>query len=139
SSVTLDDLRPILEAESARWQLEFERRATDTLQRAIDNAPKPADGKDGQDAAQIETFDAVLDGRTLKLSLTAGEHKVIKEVRLPIPFDRGVFRAGTPYEQSDVVTYGGSQWIALKGTATRPPSDDWRCCVQKGKDGKDLS
>lgn len=140
SSVTLDDVRPILEAETARWQLEFERRATDTLQRAVEKMPAPANGengKDGQDAAQLETFDAVLDGRTLKLSLAAGDRVVTKEVNVPIPIYRGVFRSGSKYEESDMVTFAGAVWICMRDTATKPPSDDWKLCVAKGRDGKD--
>jgi hypothetical protein len=139
-SVTLDDVRPILEAETARWQLEFERRATDVMHAAIEKViekiPVPQNGVDGKDAAQLDTFDASLDGRILKLSLAAGDRVISKDIRLPIPFDKGVFRSGEKYEQSDVVTFGGSQWIALCDTVTKPPSNDWRLCVKKGADGK---
>lgn len=144
-SVTLDDIRGILEAETAKWGLDFERRAQDLLQRTIENLPKPKDGidgKDGRDGADgiaPESFTATLDGRTLTIGFTRGAEAVTQTLRLPIPLDRGGFKKGTKYDEHDVVTYGGSVWIALKETATSPPGDDWRLMVRKGTDGKDAS
>lgn len=40
-SLTVDDVRQMFEAEQAKWALEFERRAQDILQRAIDRMPLP--------------------------------------------------------------------------------------------------
>src|SRR5690606_21379356 len=40
NSVTLDDVRPFIEAELSKWALEFERRASDLIQRCIDRIPK---------------------------------------------------------------------------------------------------
>jgi hypothetical protein len=40
-SVNLDDVRPMLEAEVAKWALDFERRASGVLERAVDKLPKP--------------------------------------------------------------------------------------------------
>lgn len=136
TSITVDDLRPMIEAEAASWRQDFERSAAETVKRFLDGIPKPVNGKDGKDAAQLDTFAVALDGRTLKLSLTAGDRVITKEVRLPIPFDKGVYRSGAAYEQGDVITYGGSQWIALKDTSEKPPSDSWRLQVRKGTDGK---
>ena len=143
SSVTLDDVRPILEAETARHQLEFERRATDvlqgTIQRAIDGMPKPENGKDGHDAAQLDTLVMALDERMLKFSLSAGDRVISQEVRVPIPIYRGVFRSGSKYEENDMVTHSGALWMAMRDTATHPPSDDWRLCVARGRAGKDAA
>lgn len=69
--------------------------------------------------------------------LTSGT-KAVTDFVVPVPIDRGVYKAGT-YQKSDVVTYGGSQWIALRETKSKPPSDDWRCQVQRGRDGKDAA
>lgn len=132
-SVTLDDVRPFLEAETARWQLEFERRATDVLQRAVEGIPKP---KDGRDALSVEDFEVTLEGRVFTFALRCGENVVKREIKVPFPLDRGTYRSGESYEKGDVVTYGGSQWIAKKDTNESPPSDAWRLCVKKGKDGK---
>ncbi|MGV2896733.1 hypothetical protein ACNPPY_13155, partial [Achromobacter sp. AGC78] len=40
-SVTAEDVAPVLEMQVAKWALEFERRAQDTLQKAIDKMPVP--------------------------------------------------------------------------------------------------
>ena len=78
-----------------------------------------------------------LEGRTFTFALRCGERVVEKLIKVPFPMDCGVYRTGKAYETGDVVTFGGSQWIALKNTTTKPPSDDWRLCVAKGRDGKD--
>lgn len=68
--------------------------------------------------------------------LTSGT-KAVSDFSVPVLLDRGVYKAGT-YGKGDVVTYGGSMWVSLKdGNTTKPPSDSWRCIVQRGKDGKD--
>ena len=135
-SVTVDDLRPIVEAESARWQLEFERSASEVLRRAVENMPKPENGRDGKDGLSFETFDVSLEGRTFTFLLGNGENIVRKEIKVPFPLDRGTYRSGESYEKGDTVTYGGSSWIARKDTNEAPPSDAWRLCVKKGNDGK---
>lgn len=140
TSVTMDDLRPVVEAETARWQLEFERRAADVLRDAIEKMPRPQDGKDGRDGMSVEDLDVKLEGRILTITLgNSADPATFKQrwVKVPFPLDKGVYRSGTEYEKGDVVTYGGSQWIALKDTQGKPPSDDWRCQVQRGRDGKD--
>jgi integrin beta 3 len=94
-------------------------------------------GKDGLDGLSIEDFEVSLDGRVFTFALRNGERTVEKQIKVPFPVDRGVYRKGMRCEQGDVVTYGGSQWIALKDTDTSPPGDDWRLQVQRGRDGKD--
>lgn len=64
-SVTVEDVRPLLTAEVARMELEFERRAGDILQRAIDKIPAPVNGKDA-DEEEIA-------GRVLKRVMSALE------------------------------------------------------------------
>lgn len=68
--------------------------------------------------------------------LTSGT-KAVSDFTVPMILQKGVYRSGATYETGDVVTYGGSQWVALKETKTKPPSDDWQLCVQRGRDGKD--
>lgn len=140
-SVTLDDVRPVLEGEVAKWALEFERRAGDTLQRAIDKMPVPKDGKAGADAFALDDFEAELkDGRTLVLKLRSGDREVVRELRLDgISIYRGVYKSSTAYEEGDTVTYGGSVWYALRSTAATPggESRDWRLAVKAGRDGRD--
>jgi hypothetical protein len=141
-SVSAEDLRPFLDAQLAHYALDFERRATDTLHAAIEKMPAPADGKDGRDgrdALCVDDFEVTLDGRTFTFALRCGENIVKREIKVPFPIDRGVHRSGNAYEKGDVVTFGGSQWIALKDTKDKPPSADWRLQVRRGQDGKDAA
>lgn len=96
-----------------------------------DGAPG-RDGKDGADFTEVE-FD--YDGeRTLIIRGKGGEIKK----RLPIPIDRGYWKKGA-YEKGDIVTEGGTAYIALKDTSEKPglSSADWRILARKGRDGKD--
>jgi len=97
------------------------------------------DGTPGRDGLSFDDFNIELDGRTFRFTLSNGDRTVTKEIKVPFPVDRGVFKSGQAYESGDVVTYGGSMWTALKDTSTSPPSDDWRLTVRRGKDGKDAS
>lgn len=137
-SISLDDVRPILEAEVAKWALDFERRAQDTLQRAIDKIPAPADGKDGIDGIGFDDMTVVqTDDRNAVIRFVRGD--VIKEFALTLPaiIDRGVYKEGELYQRGDAATWGGSLWIAQKETRAKPGEDGWRLAVKKGRDGKD--
>jgi hypothetical protein len=134
-SVTVDDFRQLFEAEQAKWALDFERRAQDQLQRAIDRMPKP---KYGRDALDLEHFDIKMadDERTLIFSLTRGDNREERRIVLQHPLYRGVWRQGD-FRKGDCVTYGGSSWIAVRDTASKPEVDDsWRLSVKRGRDGK---
>lgn len=141
-SVTLDDVRPYLDAELAKWALDFERRAQETLQRAIDRMPKPKDGidgKHGRDAFNLEDVQLSLgeDERTLTLAFVRGEERAERTISLSHPIYRGVWRQGE-YVKGDCVTFGGSAFIALRDTGSKPETDDsWRLCVKRGRDGRD--
>lgn len=92
-----------------------------------------APGKDGADFTDVE-FD--YDGeRTLTIRGKGGE--ITK--RLPIPIDRGYWREGE-FEKGDIVTEGGTAYIALRTTKVKPSTEtkeDWRILARKGRDGKD--
>jgi hypothetical protein len=139
-SITIEDVRPMLEAELSKWQLDFERRSVDTMAKAIDKMQIPKDGTPGRDGMSLDDFDAMVkeDGRTIVISLRAGDQVVTKELRLSVPVARGIYKAGA-YEKDDVTTWGGSWWIALQDT-TEPPggeSKHWKLTVKRGRDGKD--
>ncbi len=53
--------------------------------------------------------------------------------------DRGPWTGSVQYHLDDMVTSGGSGWVALVEGATGRPgtSKDWRLFVMKGRDGKD--
>lgn len=149
-SITLDQVRPMIESEMAKWALDFERRAHGVLERAVERIPAPqagkdgrdgTNGKDGLDALQLEDFDLTIsdDGRTVTLSLQQGDRRIERSLQFPVVIDRGVYSEGSSYAKSDAVTFGGSLWIAQKDTPEGKPglSTDWRLAVKKGRDGKD--
>lgn len=140
ASVTLADVTPLLEGEVSKWELEFERRATDLLQRALDRIPKGRDGADGIGVDDFE-LEAIDGGRTIAISIAASSGLIIrKEITTAIPVDRGPYAIGRAYEPGDGVTYGGSFWIAQQATATSPGDSKsglpWRLAVKHGRDAK---
>ena len=144
-SVTVDDVTPMVEAVVARHLLDFERRAYDLIQRAVDKIPAPKDGapgKDGMDGADgfaLEDLQISDDGDgTITLSFVRGELSKSMSVRYPRG-DRGVFVEGSEYRKGDGVTLAGSWWVAQKDAPKGKPgaSDDWRLAVKRGRDGKD--
>lgn len=49
-----------------------------------------------------------------------------------------VWKEGLSYQRSDVVTFGGSAFLAMKDTTDKPEtSDSWVLWVKRGRDGKD--
>jgi hypothetical protein len=80
------------------------------------------------------------DLRTLGIRLTHTDGEVVEQtLRSPSLLYRGVFREGDQYDGGDAVTFGGSLWVALRATTTKPGdgSPDWRLAVKKGRDGRD--
>lgn len=94
-------------------------------------------GEDGKDGADFSDVEIDYDGeRTITIKGRGGE--VTK--RVPVPLDRGYWREGMLCEKSDIVTHGGSAWIALRETKAKPcleAKEDWRLFARKGRDGKD--
>lgn len=92
--------------------------------------------KDGVDGVGFDDMSCEIRDDGVYLVWEKGE--VIKEARLPVPIDRGVWKEGT-YKQGEAVTWGGSLFIAQKDTTTKPetPGSDWRMAVKRGRDGKD--
>ncbi|RWN33435.1 hypothetical protein [Mesorhizobium sp.] len=100
-----------------------------------DGAPG-LDGKSGVDGVGFDDLDLVETDQGVMLRFTRGE--VVKDFRLPIITDRGVFRDGAEYLKGDGVSYGGSFWIAQEATAEKPDGGKgWRLAVKRGRDGKD--
>lgn len=135
--VTIDEVMSGLEGLVAKWALEFERRAQDMLQRAVDRLPVPKDGLDG---LGFDDLDVVHDGTGgIILRFARGEQKKEFALQLPTLVDRGVFKEGSDYKMGNGVTFGGCFWIAQKDNPEGKPgsSDDWRLAVKKGRDGRD--
>src|SRR5690554_821025 len=97
----------------------------------------PVVGRDGKDGADFTDFDITYDGdRTITIKGRGGD--ITK--RVPMPLDRGYWREGMACEKGDIVTEGGSAWIALRDTKAKPAlehKEDWRLFARKGRDGKD--
>jgi hypothetical protein len=137
-SVSLEDLALILEGAQAKWALDFERRAADVLQRAVDRMPAAKDGRDALDLDDIDLQQSD-DGRTITLAFRRGAEVLEKSFTLDVPLDRGIYRKDTEYVKGDGVTFGGSFWIAQKAEPGKPEAGDgWRLAVKRGRDGKDL-
>jgi hypothetical protein len=142
-SITTEEIRGLLEVITARWEVDFERRAADVLQRAVDRIPLPNDGKDGRDAFELDDFDLSQseDGRTVTLSFRRGDQIKEKTFTLDHPLDMGVYRPDATYAKGDGVTWGGSFFIAKKAGPVGKPgeSDDWRLAVKRGQNGRDAT
>ncbi len=140
--MTLEEVRNHLDAEIAMWALAFERRAQDLLQRAIDRMPTPKDGAPGEPGRDGFSLDDVqieqCDERSVVLRFARGDLVREHTLRLNHPIYRDVYQHGRRYECDDVVTFGGSAWIATRDTDSKPGTDDsWKLMVKKGRDGKD--
>ena len=141
TSVTIEDFRGLFDAAYARFELETERRIMDTIQRTLDRIPVPKDGKPGVDGLGFDDLDVVQTGeRTLEVRFTQGERSKVYAFKFPWLLDRGVWKEATAYEPGDVVSWGGSSWIAQRDSTAKPGlpgGTDWRLSVKKGRDGKD--
>jgi hypothetical protein len=70
-----------------------------------------------------------------------GRSKVFRVEVAGLPLYRDVYTDGKTYTPGDLVTWGGSMWIAKQPTATKPGSGPaaaaaWRLCVKSGRDGR---
>jgi len=53
--------------------------------------------------------------------------------------DKGVWKPGCLYRKMNIVTDGGSLWIAQRPTEEKPgDGDGWRLAVKRGRDGRDV-
>lgn len=97
-------------------------------------------GEPGLDGIGFDDLD-VVDGPTaFTLRFARGDQ--VKEWTLAKPTIadcyRGVWREGG-HKAGDLVTWGGSVWLAQRDTDVRPEgNDDWRLIVKRGRDGNDL-
>lgn len=96
------------------------------------------DGERGKDGADFSDATIDYDGERGLVIRSRSGTEIVR--RLPIPIDRGYWREGMTAEKADLLTHGGSVWIALKDTSAKPcleNADDWRLFVRKGRDGAD--
>lgn len=151
-------LEPVIEARMARHLLELERRAMDMLQLSLDRMPPPPRGEPGPqgpagaagpagpcgergadglgfDDLRIEQHE---DLRTFSVVFEKGAERREFTASLPVLIYREIWRENEKYSAGDAVTFGGSLWIALRATQSKPGdgSPDWRLAVKKGRDAK---
>lgn len=135
-SVTLDDVSVFLEAAVAKHVLDFERRASEKLDRAIERIPAPKDGRDGVDLTELSLD---YDGeRTVTVNGRTGT--VTK--RVPVPLWRGYWSPGVVAEKGDILTHNGTAYIAVVDNPKCEPGvgkydHEWKVFARKGRDGKD--
>ena len=137
---TADEVAQVLNGRFSEWALGFERKADDLFQRAIDRMPKPKDGKDGRDAFELK--DIVLEtpdeGRTIVFGFKNDVASVQRDLTTGVSIYRGVYKDGETYQRGDETTWGGSTWIAVRETTSKPETDDsWKLKTKRGRDGKD--
>lgn len=141
-----------LEPHIAKWALDFERRAQDVLQRAVDRMPAPRDGKDGADGINGKDGANGLDGlgfddmrieqvgeRGIAVVFERGSQRKECVLTLPAMIYRGVYRDGQTYQRGDTATWGGSLWHCDKDTTDKPEGAEkaWTLCTKRGRDGRD--
>ena len=55
-----------------------------------------------------------------------------------MPIYRGVWKEGA-YKRGDTVTWGGSQFTAVRDTDAKPEMDgSWQLSVKRGRDGREV-
>lgn len=114
--------------DGIRAALDLGRTALEEV-RAMKREPGPP-GLGFDDFEMVETDIGVM------LRFARGE--TVKEYRLPVVRDCGIWREGNTYRKGDGVTWGGSFWICQEETSDKPDgSKGWRLAVKKGRDGKD--
>lgn len=89
------------------------------------------DGEPGKDGAPGRDVD-------FEFVRAAVKDEVQRQVTAPLAEAyKGVWKPGA-FKHGDVVTWGGSIWLAKRDTEDRPESSDaWTLIVKKGRDGKD--
>lgn len=95
-------------------------------------------GKDGEPGTtfDFDDFDLIEDDDGIKARFTHGD--VVKEIRLPVPRDCGVWEQRT-YNRGDGVTFAGSFFISQTDDNREKPESGkaWRLAVKRGRDRND--
>jgi len=135
-SVTLEDVSVFLEAAVAKHVLDFERRANEKLDRAIERIPVPKDGRDGVDLTELS-----LDYDGERTVTVRGRTGTVTK-RVPVPLWRGYWSPGVVAEKGDILTHNGTAYIAIVDNPQCEPGvgkydHEWKVFARKGRDGKD--
>ena len=143
-SITIEDVIPVLESMQTKWALDFERRAQELFQRAIERMPVAkdgADGKDGRDGFGFE--DLTLERKDLRhyvLRFTRGDQAKEFDIDLPMLVYRGVYKRDEDYSVGDLCSWGGHMYHRDEPQGERRTDPDktasgWTQCVKRGNDG----
>lgn len=151
AEVNFDDIVKAVETVHerliAKYMLDFERRAADTLQKAIDKIPAPKDGRDGKDGKDGKDGLSITD---LVREYDPSTHEIVETWRVPgsdvvktLRYTagglhyRGYWNEGTRAKGGEAWTSEGTMWVALKDTSTKPDvgNPDWAVGARKGRDG----
>lgn len=166
TSITVDDIRPVIAAEMERCVAAIPRAKDGadgvglagafidrdgnlivtmsngeprTLGSVVGKDGEP--GKPGKDGFNLEDFDAAVmeDGRTVLLSFDRADLSYKVELGFDVMLYRGVFKDDQTYVRGDTVTWAGSLWHCDQPTSEKPGdgSKSWTLCAKKGRDGKD--
>lgn len=155
TSVTVEDVRPIIEAE---------------IERAVKQIPTPKDGigmagsmidRDGnliitmtngetknlgpvvgKDGVSLESFEMEYLPDTHEVRLTAQAGDVKKSITYPAGgiHGKGYWRDGLEAKAGEAWVQGGSLWIAKRNTTDAPShsSENWFMAARKGRDGESV-
>lgn len=97
------------------------------------------DGRDGVDGTPGEKGERGADGIGTPEELDARIELRFRDlvVRSFADVYRDIYRDGEEYTRGDVVTWGGSLWLAKAETRSKPGTDDgWKLIVKKGADAR---
>lgn len=96
-------------------------------------------GRDGAAGERGERGERGADGIATRAELDAFIEARFAEVQVRTFADlyQGVFEPGTLYTRGRLATWGGSLWLSLSDTRSKPgENEDWRLVVKRGADGR---
>jgi hypothetical protein len=93
-----------------------------------------ADGKDGRDGTDGKPGERGADGMVTEAEVDAKIEARMADIQVRTFADiyKGVYKPGESYTRSNVTTWGGSLWLALSDTRSKPgETPDWKLVVKK--------
>lgn len=98
-----------------------------------------SDGINGRDGAPGPQGERGADGIGTREDIDAAVRAAVADLQVRGLADvyRGVYKPGDPYQRSELATWDGSLWLAVRDTNARPGSDDaWVLIVKRGQNGR---
>lgn len=101
-------------------------------ERGMDGTPGPVGPQGERGADGIATREEI---ETLARQFVDARFADV-QVRSFADLYREVYRSGETYRRSELATWDGSLWMAMKETRSQPGTDDsWRLITKRGRDG----